>query len=52
MKVVSKTQEESMYSTYETPTVHVVLIQSEGVLCGSVTGTEHEDFTYGDSYDI
>ena len=51
MKVVSKTQEESMYSTYETPTVHVVLIQSEGVLCGSV-GTEHEDFTIGGEYDL
>ena len=52
MKVVSKTQEESMYSTYETPTVHVVLIQSEGVLCGSVTGDGHDDFTIGGEYDL
>lgn len=52
MNGVRKTRDESNYGLYESPEVKVVLFQSEGVLCGSVTGIEHEDFTQGDSFDL
>ena len=37
---------------YITPDVKILTFQSEGVLCGSVTGIGHKDFTMGDSYEI
>ena len=37
---------------YITPDVKILTFQSEGVLCGSVTGIGHEDFKMGDSYEI
>jgi hypothetical protein len=48
MNVVSKTHEKSMNGAYESPAVSVVLFQPEGVLCGSVEGSGHGDFTYDD----
>ena len=52
MNVVSKTHEKSMNRAYESPAVSVVLFQPEGVLCDSVTGIGHDDFTGGDSFDL
>ena len=52
MNVVSKTHEKSMSRAYESPAVSVVLFQPEGVLCGSVTGSGHDDFEVGGEYDL
>ena len=41
-----------MNGAYESPAVSVVLFQSEGVLCGSVTGIGHDDFAEGESFDL
>lgn len=37
---------------YTSPKVRVVLIQPEGVLCSSVEGISHEEFSEGGSYDL
>lgn len=37
---------------YTSPEVRVVLIQPEGVLCSSVEGISHEEFSEGGSYDL
>ena len=37
---------------YVSPEVAVVFIHSEGVLCSSVQGIEHEDFTLGGEFDL
>ena len=52
MNVVSKTCDESRFGLYVSPEVKVVLFQFEGVLCGSVTGSGHDDFTVGGEYDL
>ena len=52
MNVVSKTHGEPMSGAYVSPEVKVVFFQSEGVLCGSVTGSGHDDFTVGGEYDL
>ena len=52
MNVVSKTCDESRFGLYVSPEVKVVLFQFEGVLCGSVTGSGHDDFIVGGEYDL
>lgn len=53
MNEVRKTHEESQATrTYVAPHVKVVHFQSEGVLCMSVMGIGHDDFTFGESYDL
>lgn len=52
MNDVRKTRDELVCGAYQSPDVKVVVYRSEGVLCASVTGSEHEDFTYGDSFDL
>ena len=37
---------------YVAPHAKVVHFQSEGVLCMSVMGIGHDDFTFGESYDL
>lgn len=37
---------------YITPDVKILTFQSEGVLCGSVTGSSHEGFETGGEYDL
>lgn len=37
---------------YVSPEVVVVLLESEGILCSSVEGVGHNDFNFGESYDI
>lgn len=51
MKVVSKTQGESLFGAYEAPEVFVVAYRSQGILCSSVGG-EHEGFGDGGEYDL
>lgn len=52
MKVVSKTQGESMYGAYVSPEVNVVAYRSQGVLCQSVGGG-HEGFgQVGEDFEI
>ena len=43
---------ESVQGEYVTPETKVIDLQSEGVLCSSVNGVEHEGFTFGDEYTI
>ena len=43
---------ESVLGDYVTPETKVIDLQFEGVLCGSVTGIGHDDFTMGDSFDL
>ncbi len=37
---------------YTSPEVRVVLIQPEGVLCSSVEGISHEEFSEGGYYEL
>lgn len=37
---------------YITPAVKVVLFQPEGVLCSSVEGISHEEFSEGGYYEL
>lgn len=37
---------------YASPEVRVVYFTPEGFLCGSVTGSGHDDFTVGGEYDL
>lgn len=37
---------------YITPAVKVVLFQPEGVLCSSVEGISHEEFSEGGIYEL
>ena len=37
---------------YLSPDVQVVFVQPEGVLCSSVSGIEHEDFSESGSDDL
>ena len=39
-------------SEYVAPEVKVIDLLSEGVLCSSVNGIGHDDFTMGDSFDL
>ena len=43
---------ESALGEYVSPEVKVILLQPEGVLCSSVNGIGHDDFTMGDSFDL
>ena len=43
---------ELVQGEYVTPETKVIDLQSEGVLCSSVNGIGHEDFTMGDSFDL
>lgn len=43
MDVVSKTYVESMSGAYEAPTMNVVLLQTEGVLCASHGGFDYDN---------
>ena len=52
MNGVRKTRDESNYGLYESPEVKVVLFQSEGMLCSSVTGSGHDGFEDGGSFDL
>lgn len=52
MNEVRKTRDELVSGVYQSPEVKVVLLQFEGVLCGSVTGSGHDDFTVGGEYDL
>ena len=51
MNEVRKTHDKLVYGVYQSPEVKVVLLQFEGILCGSV-GSDHEDFGDGGSYDL
>ena len=46
------TRDGSNYGLYESPEVKVVLFQSEGMLCSSVTGSGHDGFEDGGSFDL
>lgn len=37
---------------YTSPEVKIVLIQPEGVLCSSVEGISHEEFSEGGYYEL
>lgn len=53
MNVVSKALPESKAThLYVAPHAKVVQIQSEGVMCISVIGIGHDDFTIGGEYDL
>lgn len=52
MNEVRETRDELVYGAYQSPDVKVVVYRSEGILCASVTGIGHEDFTEGDSFDL
>ena len=52
MNEVRKTHDELVYGVYQSPEVKVVLLQFEGVLCGSVTGSGHDGFENGGEYDL
>ena len=43
---------EKLQRAYVAPESKVVLIHSEGLLCSSVTGSGHDDFTDGGSFDL
>lgn len=43
---------ELVQGEYVTPETKVIDLQSEGVLCSSVNGIGHDDFTMGDSFDL
>ena len=43
---------ESVNGSYVAPETKVIDLQSEGVLCSSVTGSGHDDFTIGGEYDL
>ena len=43
---------ESVNGSYVAPETKVIDLQSEGVLCSSVNGIGHDDFTMGDSFDL
>ena len=50
MNEVRETRDELVYGVYQSPDVKVVVYRSEGILCAS--GSEHEDFGDGDSFDL
>ena len=53
MNEVRKTHEESPATcAYVAPHARIVHFKSEGVLCMSVMGIGHDDFTFGESYDL
>ena len=43
---------ESVNGSYVAPETKVIDLLAEGVLCSSVTGIGHDDFTMGDSFDL
>ena len=43
---------ESVQGDYVTPETKVIDLLAEGVLCSSVTGSGHDDFTIGGEYDL
>ena len=43
---------ELVQGDYVTPETKVIDLLSEGVLCSSVNGIGHDDFTMGDSFDL
>ena len=43
---------ESVNGGYVTPETKVIDLLVEGVLCGSVNGIGHDDFTIGGEYDL
>ena len=42
----------SFEGRYKSPEIKTVHLLSEGVMCSSVLGIGHEDFTMGESYDL
>ena len=42
----------SFVGRYKSPEIKTVHLLSEGVMCSSVLGIGHEDFTMGESYDL
>ena len=53
MNEVSKARSESLLGVYESPiVVEVINFQSEGILCASVIGSGHDNFTVGGEYDL
>lgn len=40
------------HDEYSSPEVRVVLFQPEGVLCSSVEGISHEEFSEGGYYEL
>ena len=42
----------SFVGRYKSPEIKTVHFLSEGVMCSSVWGIEHEDFDMGESYDL
>lgn len=43
---------EHVQGEYVTPATKVIDLLAEGVLCSSVNGIGHDDFTMGDSFDL
>ena len=43
---------ESVNGSYVAPETKVIDLLAEGVLCSSVNGIGHDDFTMGDSFDL
>ena len=43
---------ELVQGEYVTPETKVIDLLVEGVLCSSVNGIGHDDFTMGDSFDL
>ena len=43
---------EHVQGDYVTPATKVIDLLAEGVLCSSVNGIGHDDFTMGDSFDL
>lgn len=46
------TLNESRHGDYVSPSAQTVLFHSEGILCSSMEGVSHEEFTEGGSYEI
>ncbi|MBR5103729.1 MAG: hypothetical protein IKV05_03495 [Bacteroidales bacterium] len=42
----------SFEGRYKSPEIKTVDLLSEGVMCSSVVGIGHDDFTEGDSFDL
>lgn len=52
MNEIRETRDELVYGAYQSPDVKVVVYRSEGILCASVTGSGHDDFGDGGSFDL
>ena len=52
MEVRNALVSEQNLGAYVSPETKVVDFVAEGVLCSSVNGIGHDDFTMGDSFDL